>query len=94
MEALKENFRNGVKETREKVVCDKERNTGIRDNVSCINTTMYCNEKIREFGMLKPNFSEIYKDLLFFKQINSSRMFSAPPVLNTDTWNVFSTSCT
>ena len=43
-EALKEVFRNKVKETREKVVSDKERNAGIRENVSCVNTIMDCNE--------------------------------------------------
>ena len=36
-EALKEDFRNGLKETREGVVSDGERNTGIRDNVSYVN---------------------------------------------------------
>ena len=46
---------------------------------------MDCNEEDSnsEFGKRKPNFSEIYKDLLFSEQINSSGMFSTPPVLNT-----------
>ena len=43
-EALKEVFGNKVKETREKVVSDKERNAGIHENVSCVNTVMDCNE--------------------------------------------------
>ena len=59
-EALKEVFGNKVKETREKVVSDKERNAGIRENVSCVNTVMDCNEKnSSETGKLKPNFSTI-----------------------------------
>ena len=83
-EALKEVFGNKVKETREKVVSDKERNAGIRENVSCVNTVMDCNEKnSSEIGKLKPNFSAVYKDLLFSEQINSSGMVSAPPILNT-----------
>ena len=85
-EALKEVFGNKVKETREKVVSDKERNAGIRENVSYVNTVMDCSEKnSSETGKLKPNFSAIYKDMLFSEQINSSGMVSAPPVLNTDT---------
>ena len=85
-EALKEAFGNKVKETREKVVSDKERNAGIRENVSWFNTVMDFNENnSSEFGELKPIFSAIYKDLLFSEQISSSRMVSAPPVLNTDT---------
>ena len=49
-----------MKETREKVVSDKERNAGIRENVSCVNTVMDCNEKnSSETGKLKPNFSTI-----------------------------------
>ena len=63
-EALKEDFRYDVKETRERVVSDKDRNTGIRDNVSYVNKVMDCNEEdSSEFGKPKPNFSEIYKDL-------------------------------
>ena len=42
-------------------------------------------EDSSEFGKPKPNFSEIYKDLLLSEQINSSGIFSTPPVLNTDT---------
>ena len=85
-EALKEVFRNKVKETREKVVSDKERNAGMRENVYCVDTVMNCNEKnSSEFGKLKLNFLAIYKDLLFSEQINSSGMVSPPPVLNTDT---------
>ena len=38
-----------------------------------------------EIGKLKPNFSAIYKDLLFSEQINFSGKVLAPPVLNTDT---------
>ena len=75
-----------MKETRESLVSDKERNTGIRDNVSYVNKVMDCNEEDSTvFGKPKPNFSEIHKDLLFSEQINSSGMFSTPPVLNTDT---------
>ena len=85
-EALKEVFGNEVKETREKVVSDKERNAGTRENAFCVDTVMDCNEyNSSEFGKLKPIFSAIYKDLLFSEQISSSRMVSAPPVLNTDT---------
>ena len=83
---MEEDFRNKVKETREKIVSDKERNTGIRENVYCVDTVMDCNKKnSSEFGKLKPNFLAIYKDLLFSEQINSSGMVSAPSVLNTDT---------
>ena len=64
----------------EKVVSDKERNAGTRENVSYFNTVMDCNENnSSEFGKLKPIFSAIYKDLLFSEQISSSRMVSAPP---------------
>ena len=60
--------------------------TGIRENVACVNTVMNCNKKnSSEFGKLKPKFSKIYRDLLFSGEINSSGMFSAPPVRNTDT---------
>ena len=63
-----------------------ERNTGIRENFSCINEVMHCNEENSgEIGKPKPSFSEIYKDLLFSEQINSSGIFSTHPVLNTDT---------
>ena len=56
-EALKEDFRNGTKQTRKGVVRDKERNTGIRDNVSYVNKVMDCNEEdSREFGKPKPIF--------------------------------------
>ena len=73
-----------MKETREGRVRDIERNTGIRDNVSYVNKAMDCSEEdSSEFGKPKPNFSEIYKDLLISEQINSSGMFSTPPVLNT-----------
>ena len=83
---MKEVFGNKVKETRKKVVSDKERNAGIRENVSCVNTVMDCNKKnSSKFGKLKPNFSSIYKDLLFSEQSNSSGMVSAPSVLNTNT---------
>ena len=85
-EALKEDLRNGVKETREVVVSDKERNTGIRDNVAYVNKVMdFSEEDSSEFGKPKANFLEIYKDLLFSEQIDSSGMFSTSPVLNTDT---------
>ena len=86
-EALKEAFRNSMKETREARVSDKERNTGICDNVTYVNKAMDCNkeEDTSEFDKSKPNFLEIYKDLLISEQINSSGMLSTPPVLNTDT---------
>ena len=42
--SIEGSFWNKVKETREKVVSDKERNAGIRENVSCVNTIMDCNE--------------------------------------------------
>ena len=72
-EALKENFRNCMKETSEERVSGKERNTVIGDNVSYINKAMECNEEdSSEFGKLKPNFSEVYRDLLISEQINSS----------------------
>ena len=83
---MKEVFGNKVKETRKKVVSDKERSAGVRENVSCVNTVMDCNEKnSSNFGKLEPNFSAIYKDLLFSEQSNSSGMVSAPPALNTET---------
>ena len=70
-------------ETREEVVSDEERNTGIYDNV---NKVMDCNQKDScDFGSPKPIFLEIYKDLLFSEQINSSKIFSVPSVLNTGT---------
>ena len=85
-EALNEDFRNGMKETREGRVSDKERNTGICDNVTYVNKAVDCNEEdTSEFGKSKPNFLEIYKDLLISRQINSSGMLSTPPVRNTDT---------
>ena len=60
-EALKEDFRNGTKQTRKGIVRDKERNTGIRDNVSYVNKVMDCNEEdSREFGKPKPIFLDIY----------------------------------
>ena len=75
-----------MKETREGVVKDKERNTGIRDNVYFVNKVMDCNEEdSSEFSNPKPKFLEIYKDLLFSEQNNSSGMFSTSHVLNTDT---------
>ena len=75
-----------MKGTKEKVVSDMERNTGIRENISCISEVMDCNEENSgEFDKPKPNFSEIYKDLLFSEQINSSGIFSTHLVLNTDT---------
>ena len=75
-----------MKETREGVVKDKERNTGIRDNVYFVNKVMDCNEEdSSEFSNPKLKFLEIYKDLLFSEQINSSGMFSTSHVLNTDT---------
>ena len=75
-----------MKETREGVVSDKEKNKGILDNVFHVNKVMDSNEEdSSEFGKPKPHFSEIYQDLLLSEQINSSGMFSAPPVLNTDT---------
>ena len=84
-EALKEDFRNGVKETREGAVSGKESNTGIRDNVSYVNKVMDFNgENSSELGKPKPDFLEIYKDLFFSEQIHSSGMFSTP-VPNTDT---------
>ena len=42
---MKEVFGNKVKDTREKVVSVKERNTGISGNISCVNTVMDGNEK-------------------------------------------------
>ena len=86
-EALTEAFRNSMKETREARVSDKERNTGICDNVTYVNKAMDCNkeEDTSEFDKSKPNFLEIYKDLLISEQINSSGMLSTPPVLNTGT---------
>ena len=49
-----------MKETRKKVVSDKERSAEVRENVSCVNTVMDCNEKnSSEIGKLKPNFSTI-----------------------------------
>ena len=72
-----------MKETREEVVSDDERNTGIHDNV---NKVMDCNQKDSSaFGKPKPIFLKIYKDLLFSEQINPSKIFSVPSVLNTDT---------
>ena len=72
-----EDVRNGVKETREGVVSDKERNTGIRDNVSYVNKVMDFNEEDgSEFGKPQPNILKIYNDLLFSEQINSSGVFS------------------
>ena len=47
---------------------------------------MDCNgEDSSEFDKAKPNFLEIYKDLLLSEQMNSLGMFSTPSVLNTDT---------
>ena len=65
-EVLKEDVRNGMKETRERIVSGKERDTGIRDNVFYFNKVMDCNEEdSSEFGKPKPIFLEVYKDLLF-----------------------------
>ena len=72
-----------MREPREEVVSDEERNTGIHDNVKKV---MYCNQTDScDFGRPKPIFLEIYKNLLFSEQINSSKVFSVPSVLNTDT---------
>ena len=66
IQTLKEDFRNGMKEARE----------GICDNVSYVNKVMDCIKVDScEFGKSKPNFSEIYKDLLLSEQINSPGMF-------------------
>ena len=87
VEALKENIRNGMKENGEGVLIDLERNTGIRGYVSHVNLVIDCNgEDSSEFGKAKPNFLEIYKDLLLPEQINSLGMFSTPSVLNTETF--------
>ena len=84
-EALKKDFKNGMKETREGFVSDKERNTGIPDNVSYVNKVMECSKKdSSEFGMPKPNFWEIYKDLLLFEQMDSSEIFSTPVLIQTN----------
>ena len=84
-EALKKDFKNGMKETREGFVSDKERNTGIPDNVSYVNKVMECSKKdSSEFGMPKPNFWEIYKDLLLFEQMDSSEIFSTPVLTQTN----------
>ena len=54
--------------------------------VSYVNILMDCNgEDSSEFDKAKPNFLEIYKDLLLSEQMNSLGMFSTPSVLNTDT---------
>ena len=66
IQTLKKDFRNGMKEARE----------GICDNVSYVNKVMDCIKVDScEFGKSKPNFSEIYKDLLLSEQINSPGMF-------------------
>ena len=93
VEALKEVFRNKVKESRENVVSDEERNAGIRKNVSYVNTVMDCIEKdSSEFGNFKAIFSTPYKDLLFSGQITSSGMVSPRSVVNTDTFASHSAS--
>ena len=84
-EALKKDFKNGMKETREGFVSDKERNTGIPDNVSYVNKVMECNkEDSSEFGMSKPHFWEIYKDLLLFERMASSEIISTPALIQTN----------
>ena len=56
-EALKEDFRNDKKKNKEGVVSDKERNTGMRDNVYYVNKIMDCNkEDSSKFSKLKPIF--------------------------------------
>ena len=45
----------------------------------------FSEEDSSEFGKPEAMLLEIHKDLLFSEQINSSEMFSTPPVLNTDT---------
>ena len=59
-----------MKETREARVSDKERNTGICDNVTYVNKAVDCYEEedTSEFDKSKPNFLEIYKDLLISEQ--------------------------
>ena len=79
-EALKEDFRNGMKETKEGEVSDGERNIRIRDNVSYVNKVIDCNKESGEFGKPKPNFSKVYKGLLFSEQINSSGMSLTLPI--------------
>ena len=44
--ALKEDFRNVMKKTREGKASDKERNTGTRDNVSYVNKAVVVTKKI------------------------------------------------
>ena len=61
---------------------NKERNTGIRDNISYLSKAMDGNEEdSSEVGKAKSSFLENYKDMLFSKQINSTGMFSTPHVL-------------
>ena len=82
-----------MKETREGVVSDKERNTEICDHVFYVNKVMHYNEEYSsEFGKPEANFLEIYKDLLFSEQINASGMFSTPPVFNAHTSTSHNTS--
>ena len=65
---------------------NKERNTGIRDNISYLSKAMDGNEEdSSEVGKAKSLFLENYKDILFSKQINSTGMFSTPHVLNIGT---------
>ena len=68
------------------VLSNKERNTGIRDNISYLSKAMDGNEEdSSEVGKAKSSFLENYKDMLFSKQINSTGMFSTPHVLNIGT---------
>ena len=69
-EALKEAFRNGMKETREARVSGKERNTGICDNVTYVNKAVDCieEEDTSEFDKSKP---------IFFGNLQGSVDFSA-----------------
>ena len=81
---MKKDFRSGIKETREGVVNDGERNTGTCD-ISYVNKVIdYNQENSGKFSKLKPNFVKIYKNLLCPEQVKSSGTFLTPPVLNTD----------
>ena len=72
--ASKEEFWNGMKETRKQEVSDEERNIGI--HVSYVDKVMGCNQKESdEFGKPKAIFQGICKDLLLYEQVNSSGMF-------------------
>ena len=54
---MKEDFRNGMKETREGEVSDGERNIRICDNVSYVDKVLDCSrEESGEFDKPKPSF--------------------------------------